>query len=618
MNAASFTARTLSALLFLCASLFLRAAEPASLAGMTDKEFTQWLHGTEWEFSIGEEGNRKIWFVTPDVSVFSRVGEKGEKQASAFSWSTESKGTAKVAFKEDGKSPMEVTVSGDLRTASIKSHTGKATWKARQLPRPPLPIGPEMTEAEFKTWLKGVEIKLDGLSLEFAGDNTVRLVTKKKNRLLKLRFIRPGLLSYHGNSNPHEAALMVFDKDLKSMKFYASEGLRKGKVRGGAKQPDGTSGDGKVVMEDLKPIPLAGTAASVKALLVRDLGSSKFAGSASVLSLSALPLTGDKAATVAFNQDVGETMRKALREVARFEALRHGGWPRAHEIQLSFEDKYGAKDGPSAAVACALLLDSAITGGMLDPDFAVTGDLNADGAVQPIGGVHAKLRGATKLKCRLLAIPAKNAAHATDIVLTEGLKPFLDIQVFTCATFDEVLAIARADKTEEMATAIRDFAALAKTAAADERALRAPTAIEKLQLILKKAPAHFSARVLLLHATGKLPKILSPAGTLAELDQAVGDLKTAIGGDLTVRAKLDGGQVAAARGGLLKMRPLADSRVRPLLDAWAAWGDLADQLVRGGGTLNERELKEWRAADSRIEVEQAKLGSNEAFREELE
>jgi hypothetical protein len=95
-------------------------------------------------------------------------------------------------------------------------------------------------------------------------------------------------------------------------------------------------------------------------------------------------------------------------------------------------------------------------------------------------------------------------------------------------------------------------------------------------------------------------------------------LDTAIGGDLSATNKLDSGQVSKARSGFQRLRPLADARVRPLVDAWVNWGQLADRLVRAGGTLNEKSFNEWRAAIGRIQVEDEKLRKNEGFREELE
>jgi hypothetical protein len=596
------------------------AAEPASIVPMSEKDFAAWIIGTEWEYKAGKNV-RRLWFVTPELVVYSRPEKGGLEQASGFAWNAVKKGEARFYYDASEKTPYDVTFSTDLKRASVRNVQAKDTFEATMSGRRALPAPPNLSEAEFRAWLPGKVMSTSGALYTFK-DGTVHVKWSNKEWTHKTKIIRPGLAYYLHTENVRAPVLMAFSPDLKSMQFWCWWGTKSGSVKDTAPavvaktQP--VSKNTPVTMPDLKPIRLAGKAAAVNALLIQELGSSKYAGKASALSLSALELEGDKPATIAFNQSVGPMMQKALQEVARFHAIRQGGWPRANEMQLSFEDKFTGKDGPSAAVACALVLESVIKGTELDPAFAVTGDLNADGSVQPIGGVHAKLRGATNLKCTLLGIPQKNAIHAMDIYHTEGLKPFLGIQVFAFTKFDEALAVARLGKPPEIMAAIAEFSTLAKSAAKAPNSLRAPDAMTKLQSIIQRVPTHLSARVLLLFATDKLPKTLSPAGTLAEIDQATGDLETAIRGDLTAKTKLDGGQVAKARSGLQRLRPLADARVRPLVDAWVAWGNLADKFVKNDGPRDEKDVKEWIATVNRIGVEEEKLRTNEGFREELE
>jgi len=605
------------------------AAAPMSLTQMSNTDFATWIMGTEWEWST-KGGKRRIWFATPGVVIYTRMNESGSKAASAFSWGVTKKGEARFFHETSDKRPYDVVISDDLKTARITDVKNKDIWKAPMTGRRVLPAAPNMKDEEFKTWLKGKTIQCAERAMTFPDAATIRTQTTGEARSDELKIIRPGLVYHFWKGNTKDPTLIAFSTDLKTARFWVWWGTQEGEVTDGPPrelaskvkpktQPAQSSGKGSAVtMTDLKPVKMAGKAAAVNALLIQELGSSKYAGKASALSLSALELEGDKPATIGFNQNVGAMMQKALQEVARFHAIRQGGWPRANEMQLSFEDKFTGKDGPSAAVACALLLESVIKGTELDPAFAVTGDLNADGSVQPIGGVHAKLRGATNLKCKLLGIPQKNAIHAMDIYHTEGLKPFLGIQVFAFSKFDEALDVARLGKPPALTAAISDFTALTKAAAAAPNSLRAPDAIAKLQSIIQRAPTHLSARVLLLYATDKLPRTLSPAGTLAEIDQATGDLETAIRGDLTAKTKLDGGQVARARSGLQRLRPLADARVRPLVDAWVAWGNLADKFVKNNGPRDEKDVKEWIATVNRIGVEEEKLRTNEGFREELE
>ena len=94
---------------------------------------------------------------------------------------------------------------------------------------------------------------------------------------------------------------------------------------------------------------------------------------------------------IRFNQRVGKAMDSALKEVTKYLRVKHDTWPSGYDIEIAFEDRFTAKDGPSAAICCALLLDSLVSGKTIDPFFAVTGDMNADGSVQPVGGCQQKL-----------------------------------------------------------------------------------------------------------------------------------------------------------------------------------------------------------------------------------
>ena len=57
-------------------------------------------------------------------------------------------------------------------------------------------------------------------------------------------------------------------------------------------------------------------------------------------------------------------------------------------------------------MTCALL--SAITGIPLRQDIAVTGEVALNGAIKPIGGVHAKAYGAKQAGMKKMLIPDEN------------------------------------------------------------------------------------------------------------------------------------------------------------------------------------------------------------------
>ena len=79
------------------------------------------------------------------------------------------------------------------------------------------------------------------------------------------------------------------------------------------------------------------------------------------------------------------------------------------EYDVSFNVPGGVPmDGPSAGIALAVALMSAISGKAPVPLIALTGEITAQGEVRPVGGVREKLAAAVEAGARTLIIPADN------------------------------------------------------------------------------------------------------------------------------------------------------------------------------------------------------------------
>lgn len=365
---------------------------------------------------------------------------------------------------------------------------------------------------------------------------------------------------------------------------------------------------------------------SVNGLLIMSLGSGE-AGSASKMSAIALASSDSSAnSTVRFNQPVGEMMGTALGEVSKFTQLNCGGWPKGHAIEISFADKYSNKDGPSAAVACALLLHSLITGQELDPAFAVTGDMNADGSVQPIGGVAAKIRGATKGHCKLIGIPSKNEPSLGDLLLTDGPAPFASIQVFSIEKFSDAEALALTVKPENTTTSIAEMnqvqEVLMRNPAQIGAWLKNQHVIAKLQQVLKNSPNNLSAKYLLLYASGRVPQVLSLAGSLNAIDNTAGDLIAAI--KANKGDSFDGIGKSSVGSSLTRLQALrirCDPRTRPYADAIIDFGAAVKEALDRPAQTGPRALEyrnKIRGAASSVESALSRLLNDPAVREELE
>jgi hypothetical protein len=321
---------------------------------------------------------------------------------------------------------------------------------------------------------------------------------------------------------------------------------------------------------------------SANGLLIQKLSSGEEAGMVTKMSLTALPSLGSAPSVLKFNQYVGDDMQKALSEVSKFTQIRHGGLPGGHAVEVGFEDKYVAKDGPSAAVACALLLEAAITGKKWDPAFAVTGDMNADGSVQPIGGVQAKIRGATKGACKLVGVPVKNEKAVQDVLVLEGPAPLVGITVFGIKSFEEALLLADPERPQALQNALTDFDKMRTVMMRDPRQivplLRTPHAAQRLQALLAAAPNCYSAKYLLLYVQGRGPRTLSIGGSIEAAQGSADAIVSSIDHDVdTNMSSLKGDELGSSLNRLRTLRPLLDARVWPYVDNLVTYGE----VIRG-------------------------------------
>ncbi len=96
------------------------------------------------------------------------------------------------------------------------------------------------------------------------------------------------------------------------------------------------------------------------------------------------------------------------------------------------------KDGPSAGIAMATALISAITQRPVDKDVAMTGEVTLRGRVLPIGGLKEKALGALRAGIKTVIIPAKNKKELAEIPAVIKRK----LKFIAVGNMDEVLELA--------------------------------------------------------------------------------------------------------------------------------------------------------------------------------
>jgi ATP-dependent Lon protease len=118
---------------------------------------------------------------------------------------------------------------------------------------------------------------------------------------------------------------------------------------------------------------------------------------------------------------LGDVMKESARAALTFaktRATRLGiEEERLKDLELHIHVPAGAvpKDGPSAGVAMATAVVSALSGRPVRSDLAMSGEITLTGRVLPIGGVKEKVLGAFRAGIRDVVLPGQNEADLDDL-----------------------------------------------------------------------------------------------------------------------------------------------------------------------------------------------------------
>ncbi len=145
---------------------------------------------------------------------------------------------------------------------------------------------------------------------------------------------------------------------------------------------------------------------------------------------------------------LGDVMKESARAAWTF-ARTHADWlgidDRLGDRDLHIHVPAGAipKDGPSAGIAMATAMVSAMSGRPARHDVAMTGEITLSGRVLPIGGLKEKILGAVRAGITGVVIPKDNEADLDD--LPADVRAGLTIT--PVATLAEALALTLRDTT---------------------------------------------------------------------------------------------------------------------------------------------------------------------------
>ncbi len=160
-----------------------------------------------------------------------------------------------------------------------------------------------------------------------------------------------------------------------------------------------------------------------------------------------VPFMGWGSVSLILTGQLGDVMKESARAATTYAAThaRELAIPsdRLGSIEVHVHVPAGAipKDGPSAGVAMATSIISAMSGRPVRKDVAMTGEVTLRGRVLPIGGVKEKVLGAHRAGCTHILLPKDNEADLDD--LPADVRQAL---TFHCvSTLDEALEITLAD-----------------------------------------------------------------------------------------------------------------------------------------------------------------------------
>ncbi|MFC1517842.1 endopeptidase La [Candidatus Margulisiibacteriota bacterium] len=190
-----------------------------------------------------------------------------------------------------------------------------------------------------------------------------------------------------------------------------------------------------------------------------------------ILPIEVTVLPGRRALTLTGKMgDVMQESAKAalsyVRSIAPMLGLEQGFY-RKNDIHIHIPEGAIPKDGPSAGIALATALVSALSNNPIKSKLAMTGEVTLRGRVLAIGGLKEKLLAAGRAGIETVLIPQDNAKDLKEI----SSKVKRNLKVFTVEHMDQVLklALVQALENQKKSDIEKESKKTRRRAAADDR-----------------------------------------------------------------------------------------------------------------------------------------------------
>ena len=174
--------------------------------------------------------------------------------------------------------------------------------------------------------------------------------------------------------------------------------------------------------------------------IVRGLAWTSVGGDTLQIEVNVMPGEGE----ILLTGQMGDVMKESARAGISYIRSVSGkykidpGFFKEHDIHIHIPEGAVPKDGPSAGIAMATAMISAVTGKKARYDVAMTGEITLRGRVLPVGGLKEKLLAAKNAGLKTVIVPKENeaAVREVDSEITRGL------EIVFASYMDEVLKTA--------------------------------------------------------------------------------------------------------------------------------------------------------------------------------
>ena len=189
---------------------------------------------------------------------------------------------------------------------------------------------------------------------------------------------------------------------------------------------------------------------------------------------------------------------------------------------------YHKRNGLALSGPLALMLHASLCKAALRPDLHVLGQVSKDGQLTLPARGWAALKSAfsdERTQGRVL-VPATTTVQMRDLLVLEHYDFFTRFEVFAVESLEEALAAGRSESSTELAEASRLFREFQRVAQGKQLGeLSSNSHVRsRMENILRLAPNHLSAKMVLLHGSPARPLKLSPLTVAKELEDCLGVL----------------------------------------------------------------------------------------------